>query len=585
LKCRISSLLRSALSYKEAIIKGNLAAVAATVLTVLIPLFIPMLVDELILHRSDTLTGWVAQHIAPMSVSGYLAFFLLLVLILRGLGFLFNVYQVRTFTSVSKDMAYKIRKSALEHLRRVSLAEYETSSPGAVASRLVTDIDTIDAFIGTTVSKLVISVLTLFFSAIVLLLINWKLALFILLTNPAVVYFTARLARNVGKLKREHNRAVEAFQSSLTDTLELFHQIRASDKESYFFDRIEEKALSLRERSIDFTYRSDKAIRLSFLVFLGGYELFRSVSIYFAVYGDLSVGLMLAVFGYLWIMMTPTQDIINFQYALSSARAACGRVEKIFAMEREKFVDNGKNPFEKGSCVSIVAKGLSFSYSEGKRVLEDIELEIEAGSKVAIVGPSGSGKTTLSNILAGFYPLSEGKLFYNGVQSREISPATIRANSHMILQNPRLFNDTLRFNLTLGEDISEEKIAYALRTAQLEEVVQNMSEGLDTVVGRDGVRLSGGQRQRVAIARMLLKDPKIVILDESTSALDVHTETRLFARLWDYLQDKTVITIAHRLSTIEKAEWIFVLEEGKVVDRGRPRDLMKKEEGYFAGMI
>ena len=585
MKCTINSLIKTAIEYKRDLIIGNLLAIGATILTVLIPLFIPMLVDELILHKSDTLTSWVAKHIEPMSVTGYLLFFLVLVLLLRGLGFLLNVYQVKIFTRVSKDIAYRLRVELLEYLKRVSLKEYETSSPGAISSRLVTDIDTIDSFIGTTVSKLIISILTLLFSAIVLLLINWQLALFILITNPIVVYFTAKLSRRVGILRRIYNASIEKFQSSLTDTLELFHQIRASNKEDYFFNRVEENAKLLKESSREFAYKSDRAIRLSFLVFLGGYELFRSVSIFVAVYGDLSVGLMLAVFGYLWVMMTPTQDIINFQYALASAKSACNRIERLKEMEQELEVNPSKNPFKDSKSVELDIKSLSFAYDSGKEILKGIDISISKGLNVAIVGPSGSGKTTLSNILAGFYPPTSGDILYNGVSYKEIDPKIIREYCHMILQSPKLFNDTLLFNLTLGKDIDIKRVQEALEIAQLKDTVESMERGLMTLVGRDGVRLSGGQRQRVAIARMILSDPKLVIMDESTSALDIHTESRLFQKLNTFLSQRTLITIAHRLSTIEKADMIFVLEDGKIVDYGSPQELKEKEKGYFAQMV
>jgi len=585
-RCRLADLIRQALGYRSALIRGNVAAVAATLLTVVIPLFIPILVDELLLKKSHTLTDWVATHIAPMSLEGYVLFFLILVLVLRGLGFLLNVYQVRTFLGISKDIAYRLRKEATEHLQRVSLKEYETSSSGAIASRLVTDIGTVDTFIGTTVSKFLISILTLIFTAVVLLMIDWKLALFILLTNPVVVYFTARLARNVGRLKREENRAVEAFQSALTDTLELFQQIRAANKEAYFFRRILDQAKVLRERSVEFGYRSDRAMRLSFLVFLAGYELFRSVSILAVAYGGLSVGMMLAIFGYLWIMMTPTQDVINFQYALANARAACRRIDSVFAMEKEPEIrGEALDPFTGRRAVSITTEQLSFAYGEGREILKNITLEIPAASKVAIVGPSGSGKTTLAHLLVGFYPVEEGILRYDGVAHDRILLSTIRRHVHLILQHPKLFNDTMRFNLTLGRDLPRERVKEAIRIAQLEDVIATMEKGLETVVGRDGVRLSGGQRQRVAIARMILLDPEVVIFDESTSALDVHTEVRLFEALEAYLRPKTVITIAHRLSTIEKAERIFVLEDGRLADQGTPEELMARDEGYFARMI
>ena len=554
-------------------------------MTVIIPLFIPVLVDELLLKKSSVMTDWVAAHIMPMSLAGYVLFFLLLTLLLRTVGFVLNVIQVRTFLGISKDISLKLRKEAVDYLERVSLKEYEMISPSAITSKLVTDVSTVDSFIGTTVSKFVISILTLLFTAVILLMIHWKLAIFILVTNPIVVFFTANLARNVGKLKRQENAATERFQSTLGETLELFHQIKAANKEHYFFDRVETRAEELKETSIRFGWRSDRAIRLSFLIFLGGYEVFRAVSILAVAYSDLSVGLMLAIFGYLWIMMTPTQDIINFQYALANARAACKRINAIFAMEQEPKNSTDEDPFAGKVSIGIEVEELSFGYSRNKKILKNINLHIKKGQKVAIVGASGSGKTTLANLLVGFYPLEEGHIRYDGIAHNSIDLATIRRHAHMVLQHPKLFNDTLYFNLTLGEHYSRAEIENAISVAQLSAVIEGLEKGLDTVVGKDGIKLSGGQRQRVAIARMVLIDPQIVVFDESTSALDVHTEARLFADLHAYLSPKTVITIAHRLSTIQHAEYIYVLEEGRVEDHGTPQMLMAKDESYFSTMI
>jgi len=577
-------MLQEGLLYKEALMRGNLIAILTTLMTVIIPLFIPILVDELLLHNGEVMTGWVREHIFAMTLGGYVLFFLLLTLLLRTTGFWLNTLQVKIFLEISKDISFKLRKRAIAHLEQVSLKEYETLSPGAITSKLVTDINTVDSFIGTTVSKFIISILTLVFTGIVLLAIEWKLALFILITNPVVVYFTAKLARGVGGLKRKENSATEVFQSALGETLELFHQIKAANKESYFFSKIFSQAQQLKETSIEFGYQSDRAMRFSFLVFLSGYEIFRAASILAVAYTDLSVGLMLAIFGYLWIMMTPTQDIINFQYAYAGAKAACDRINSIFALEREPEVRDAQNPFTDQKSASIEVKNLNFSYIQGKPILKSLSLMIEQGSKVAFVGASGSGKTTLAHLLVGFYPVSDGEILYNKISEKSINLATIRENIHLILQHPKLFNDTMRFNLTFGKTFSAQEIERALQIAQLEEVVADLPNGLETIVGKEGVKLSGGQRQRVAIARMVLSDPKVVIFDESTSALDTHTEGRLLKALNQFLSDKTVITIAHRLHTIQSADRIFVLENGTLIDSGTPQELMARESSYFANM-
>ena len=244
---------------------------------------------------------------------------------------------------------------------------------------------------------------------------------------------------------------------------------------------------------------------------------------------------------------------------LSNAKAACSRINSIYEMEQERVIPNPKDPFESDNRAEIILENIDFSYISGKNILKNINIKIADSQKIAIVGASGSGKTTLANLIVGFYQPDGGSIRYNGIDSKEISLSTIRANSHIILQNPKLFNDTLLFNLTLGDEFDSDTIQRAIEISQLSSVISLLEDGLDTIVGKDGIKLSGGQRQRIAIARMILLDPKIVIFDESTSALDIHTETKLFSALHDYLSDRTVITIAHRLSTIQSAEYIYVI--------------------------
>ncbi|MEA3434416.1 MAG: ABC transporter ATP-binding protein, partial [Campylobacterota bacterium] len=323
--CSIKGIVQQLLQYKKALILGNIIAIIATLLVVLIPLFIPLIVDELLLGKDHHFISWISEHIFTTDTKGYVLGILAVILILRVLSTLLSILQTKIFVSISKNITFKMRESLLRHLKRVSLKEYEMMRVGAVTSKLVTDVETIDSFVSSTISKLIVAVLVMLFSAVVLLWIHWQLALFILITNPIVVLFTVKLSRNIGNLKKEENKAIELFQSSLTETLELFHQIRAANKEEYFFKQSETKAKELKEHSVNYGYKSDAAIKFSYLIFLAGYEVFRAVSILAVAYSDLSVGLMLAIFSYLWVMVSPTQDIINFQYVLATAKAACKR--------------------------------------------------------------------------------------------------------------------------------------------------------------------------------------------------------------------------------------------------------------------
>ncbi|RMG37938.1 MAG: ABC transporter ATP-binding protein, partial [Gammaproteobacteria bacterium] len=213
-------------------------------------------------------------------------------------------------------------------------------------------------------------------------------------------------------------------------------------------------------------------------------------------------------------------------------------------------------------------------------VLNGVNLEIAAGEKVALVGASGGGKTTLVQILLGLYVPQRGRVCYDGVPVERIGLDVVRDNVATVLQQPALFNDTVRANLTLGADIPEDRLWQALEIAQLADVVRDLEQGLDTRIGRDGIRLSGGQRQRLAVARMVLREPKIVILDEATSALDAETEAALHHSLQRFLSGRTTLIVAHRLSAVRQADRALVFENGQIVENGSHEELIRGQGLY-----
>lgn len=568
--------------YKKEFFYANLLAIFAVVLHTPVPLLMPVLVDEILLNKPSYVVKSVDYLLGASEPYVYVFIVLFIVVLLRTLFFILNYFQTKLFTIISKNITYKIRKDTLAHLSKVSLNKFEFLGSGSISSMLIVDVDTIDNFLGTIISRLIISILTMLGVGIILLMIHWQLALFILILNPIVVILTTKIARNVSKLKKEQNLSYEVFTKSLNETLELFMQIKAANKENYFFGTIVNDAFSLKEKSIKFGYKSDGASRFSFLIFLSGFELFRACSILVVAYSDLSIGLMLAIFGYLWVMMTPIQEIINMQYAYHNANAALQRINSLFELEVEPTYPKEKNPFKDNVTNSIFMKDVEFYYEEGKQSLHVKALEVPKGKKIAIVGASGSGKTTLAQLLVGLYPLDKGDILFDGVSIRQIGLDVVRENVYLVLQNPQLFNDTIKNNLLLGYEASEDEIQKALKLAQLSDFVESLQNGLETQIGKHGIKLSGGQRQRLSIARMILQNPNIIILDESTSALDVHTETKLFNELENYFEDKTMIIIAHRLSTIRKADYIYVLDFGEIVEEGSAEELMKKEGLFFS---
>jgi ATP-binding cassette subfamily C protein len=292
---------------------------------------------------------------------------------------------------------------------------------------------------------------------------------------------------------------------------------------------------------------------------------------------------MLAVFAYLWFMMAPVQEVLNIQYAFHAAEAALNRINTLMEIHLEPDYPNRINPFENKDTVSIHLEDICFSYDNETPILNHISLTIKAGEKIALVGASGGGKTTLVQVVLGLYIPTEGDIYFDEVNVKDIGLNVVRDNVATVLQHPALLNDTVRMNLTMGKAIEDDKLWHALEVAQLKATIDELDDKLDTLIGRDGIRLSGGQRQRLAIARMILTDPKIVILDEATSALDTTTEQKLHLALREFLHGRTTIIIAHRLSAVKQADRVLVFEDGAIVEQGHHDELIN-QQGLYASL-
>ena len=580
-----NELKNSIFAHRKELWLANIIAILGAVVAVPVPLLIPLLVDEVLLEKPATLVNSMNQMF-PESWHGpalYILAVLFLTLVLRLIALVLNVWQTRQFTFISKDVIYRMRRDLLLRLEKVRLSEYETLGSSTVASHLVTDLDAIDDFVSITTSKFLVASLSIIGTAVVLLWMNWQLALFILVFNPIVIYVTTLFGHKVKKLKQKENSAYQLFQESLAETLDAIQQIRASNRERHYIRRIIDNASHIKDSSSAYMWKSDAANRLSFVIFLFGFDIFRAVSMFMVIHSDLSIGQMLAVFAYLWFMMGPVQEVLNIQYAFHSADAALHRVNRMMEISLERKYPEKQNPFVNKTTSSIRLERVCFSYDGETPILNNISLDIKAGEKVALVGASGGGKTTMVQVLIGLYIPSEGDVFFDGVNVRKIGLSVVRDNVATVLQHPALLNDSVRMNLTLGKDLTDTQLWEALEVAQLKSTISELDNQLDTLIGRDGVRLSGGQRQRLAIARMILSDPKIVILDEATSALDTTTETNLHEAMKAFLAERTTIIIAHRLSAVKQADRVLVFEDGAIVEQGHHDELIE-QKGLYASL-
>jgi len=530
------SLFEMAKAHKKPLITANFIALLAVLASVPVPLLMPLLVDEVLLNQPgiaiNTLENlFPSQWQGPVLSIGAL---LLLTLVLRAISLVFNVIQTRSFTLTAKDITFQIRKDLLRRLQFISMADFETVGSGTVAAHFITDIETIDHFIGGTISKLVVAILTVLGTSCVLLWMHWQLALFILLLNPLVIYVTILLGKRVKHLKTHENKAFEVFQQALTETLEAIGEIRANNRSKHYTALLSEKASHIKTHASNFSWRSDAANRLSFMVFLFGFDVFRAIAMLMVVFSDLSVGQMFAVFGYLWFMMGPVQEILTVQFSFFSAKAALARINSLIALKEEPRYPHQQNPFNQQHTVSIQMEDIHFSYANKADVLNGISLNIKAGEQIALVGASGGGKSTMVQALLGLYPTSQGMIYFDHVPIDKIGLDVVRDNVSTVLQHPVLFNSSVRDNLCIGRQLDD---------ADLWE--------------------------------------KVVILDEATSALDSETEFQLHRAMKSFLRGRTTIIIAHRLSAVKQADHVYVFEDGKISEQGQ-HDTLIKQQGLYA---
>ncbi|EGQ8163524.1 ABC transporter ATP-binding protein [Vibrio parahaemolyticus] len=577
-----SWLITQVKKHKSKLILANLIAIVATLISVPIPLLMPLMVDEVLLDKPAS--GLSAMNAvlpeAWHTPTGYIFFTLFLVVLMRAASQALNIVQSRQFTLVSKTITFEMRSKMIDKLGRISIRQYETKGSGGINAHLITDIETIDQFVGSTLAKFVISFLTVIGTAIVLLWLDWRLGLFILLVNPIVIYFSRKLGSMVKHLKRKENHSFEIFQNRLVETLDGIYQLRAANKEREFLQQLKESANQVRVDADKYAWQSEAAGRVSFLLFLIGFELFRAVAMLMVMFSDLTIGQIFAVFGYLWFMLSPVQELLGIQFSWYSAKAALKRINDLLELEEEDRPVSKVNPFSETREVDVKIEHVDFSYNNENKVLDDLSLHIPAGKKVALVGASGGGKSTLIQLLIGVYRQNAGSIRFNDELTEDIGFEAIRDKIAVVLQQPILFNDTLRHNLTLGGHFDEMSLWRALEVAQLQDVISQLNHGLDTQIGRNGIRLSGGQRQRLAIARMVLSNPQFVILDEATSALDTATEAALHKALTEFLRGRTTLIVAHRLSAVKQADLIYVLEDGKVTQTGTHGELVEQEGLY-----
>ena len=561
-----NGIFKDIFKHKISLLRANLLALLSMLATISLPLLLPLLVDEVVLDEPGRLLPILNYFLAPemQTTYGYVIAITLASMVLRFIGLGLDIMQARIFSLISKDIIYKIRIKALNYLRVVPVGEFETIGAGKIANHLTTDINTIDEFMSSALSRFLIGILSLIGVVIVMLWISPILTVFLILFNPLVAIFTHKLGQYIKGLKKEENQSVEDFQSSLTETFEAIRQIKVSNRVEQFFSQLTLLSQDIRGKSARFNWRNDAGEKMSIFIFMFGFDVFRGLAITLVAVTTLTIGEMFAMIGYLWFMLGSVQSVLQIQYNFHSANGALERINNLLTMPQEKEYKCEINPFVDNLPVAIKVDKLKFGYKSGNLILHDVSFQIKPGKKIGIKGESGCGKSTLVQVLMGLYHKDSGDIYFNDVPIDKIGYDKVRENVATVMQHPSQINSTLRFNLCLGKDFPEDELWQVLRVAQLEEVVQEMPEQLDSLIGARGVRMSGGQLQRLAIARALLTNPNMLILDEATSALDEKTEEKLHKALKEYLPNITALIVAHRQSALKQADEVYEMRQGKL---------------------
>mgnify|MGYP003821694493 FL=1 len=474
------------------------------------------------------------------------------------------------------------RRLVYEHIQKLSLRFYEDKQTGQLMSRIINDTDLFERMIAHALPDVIVNGITLISVTAILLSMNVRLTLLTLIPIPLIIFALIGYSKLVRPAFKTRQQSLGELNAVLNDSLSGIREVKAFAREEDELDKVDNKIQLVLHKNL----RALKLMAIFNPIFDLAAGIGQLLVIFFgarmAIGGTLSIADLVAFFLYLDSFYTPVRNLGNSMEAVQESLAGFERIADILIVPPEIASPAEPHEFPEPIHGNVRFENVGFHYNPGEEVLTDINLEIPAGSTIALVGPTGVGKTTLVSLIPRFYDVTQGSVFIDGVDVRDIALEQLHQSVSMVLQDVFLFHGTVRENILFGKpDATEEEMIRAAQIANAAEFIDQMPHGYDTLIGERGVKLSGGQKQRLSIARAVLKDSPILILDEATSSVDTETELLIQQALERLIKGRTTIIIAHRLSTVRNADRIVALEGAKIVEAGTHEELLAEKGLYY----
>lgn len=507
---------------------------------------------------------------------------ILVLTILYIISSIFSYAQSYIMSGVAQRISYKLRQEISQKINRLPMAYFDRNSKGDIISRVTNDVDTLSQTLNQSLMQMITSIITVVGVFIMMLSINLMMTIAALVVMPLTMLLLSLVIRKSQVFFKQQQKYLGDMNGKIEETFSGQNIVRGYNGEKFELNEFDTINRKLYETGWKSQFLS--SIMMPIMNFVGnlGYAIVSILGGYMAINGRISVGDIQAFIQYMRSFTQPLNQIAQIMNLLQSTVAAADR---IFEFLDEEEIDLSKKDILEGPVQgNIKFDHVRFGYKSDNIIIKDFSLDIKAGQKVAIVGPTGAGKTTIVKLLMRFYGLNSGKIYLDGVDIESLDLESYRKNFAMVLQDTWLFSGTIMENLKYGRlDASDEDVYKAAKAAHVDRFIMTQKQGYDTILTEDSKNISQGQKQLLTIARAILSDPKILILDEATSSVDTRTEVLIQQAMDNLIKDRTSFIIAHRLSTIRNADLILVLNEGDIVEQGSHDELLAKD-GFYSNL-